>query len=259
MKSFKKLLLLPLIALSTLASCANPGPDSGNSGPQWIDYVNNGSIKLEYDYVNRDFYKDGIGQVSLKTAIDGDTAHFAPDVTTTSRENIKARFFGVDTPESTGKVQPYGRPASNFTKEKLLNADENGTIVVSSAQDGYGLPNPDSTGERYVSLIWIHETKKNAPFDELVLLNLWIVQEGLSWVKNVGDMPQYVDTFYAAEDQAEAFKKNLFSGEDDPSYNYGDYEDVSLLDIKKELEKTLQDPNYVNPYDNMKIRVVGTD
>lgn len=258
MKSFKKLLLLPLIALSTLASCANPGPDSGNSGPQWIDYVHNGSIKLEYDYVNRDFYKDGIGQVSLKTAIDGDTAHFAPDVTTTSRENIKARFFGVDTPESTGKVQPYGRPASNFTKEKLLNADENGTIVVSSAQDGYGLPNPDSTGERYVSLIWIHETKKNAPFDELVLLNLWIVQEGLSWVKNVGDMPQYVDTFYAAEDQAEVFKKNLFSGEDDPSYNYGDYEDVSLLDIKKELEKTLQDPNYVNPYDNMKIRVVGT-
>ena len=70
MKSFKKLLLLPLIALSTLASCSNPGPDSGNSGPQWIDYVHNGSIKLEYDYVNRDFYKDGIGQVSLKTAIE---------------------------------------------------------------------------------------------------------------------------------------------------------------------------------------------
>lgn len=264
MKSFKKLLLLSLLGVMSLAGCNGPtnDPSESTSGSdsqdEWIDYVHNGSIKLEYDYAGRDFYKDGIGQVSLKTAIDGDTAHFSPEIKTTSKENIKARFYGVDTPESTGKVQPYGRPASNFTKSKLLEADENGTIVVSSAQDGYGLPNTDSTGERYVSLIWIHESKKNAPYDELVLLNLWIVQEGLSWVKNVNDMPQYVDTFYAAEDQAEAYKLNLFSGKDDPSYNYGDYVDVSLLDIKIELEKSLQDENYVNPYDNVKVRIVGT-
>lgn len=277
MKTFKKIFFLSVLAVTTLAACDKPvdpsseseepvtsetesveTPSESEDTPTWIDYAHNGSIVLEYDYVGRDFYKDGIGQVSLKTAIDGDTAHFAPNVTTTSRENIKARFFGVDTPESTGKVQPYGRPASYFTKSKLLSADENGTIVVSSAQDGYGLPNPDSTGERYVSLVWIHETKKNAPFNELTLLNLWIVQEGLSWVKNVGDMPQYADIFYAAEQQAEDYKLNLWSGEPDPFHNYGDYEDASLLDIKIELEKTLKDPDYENPYDNQKIRVVGT-
>ena len=276
MKTFNKLFILSVLAVTTLAACSKPKEPTSESeepivsetettpseesseGPTWIDYAHNGSIVLQYDYAGRDFYKDGIGQVTLKTAIDGDTAHFSPLVTTTSRENIKARFFGVDTPESTGKVQPYGRPASNFTKSKLLSADENGTIVVSSAQDGYGLPNPDSTGERYVSLVWIHETKKNAPFNELTLLNLWIVQEGLSWVKNVGDMPQYSDIFYAAEDQAEVFKKNLWSGEPDETFNYGEYQDASLLDIKIELEKTLKDPNYENPYDNQKIRVVGT-
>ena len=252
MKILKKLLLLGALVVAGIstASCAG--------GDNFVDYVHNGSVKLGYDYKNKDFYKDGIGQVDLKTVIDGDTAHFYPHVTTTSREAIKSRYFGVDTPESTGKVQPYGKPASNFNKSKLLSAAENGTIVVSSAQDGYGLPNPDSTGERYVSLIWIHETKKDAPYNELVLLNLWIVQEGYSWVKNVGNMPQYVDTFYAAEEQAKKNKLNLFSGEDDETFNYGGYEDVSLLDVKRDLEKIIADPTYESEFNNRKIRVVGT-
>ena len=234
----------------------------GNSNSQgdasWIDYTTDGSVKLELDYVGKDFYVDGVGQFSLKTAIDGDTAHFTPKVDSTNTGTMKARFFGIDTPESTGKVQEWGKPASNFTKEKLLEADANGTIVVSSAQDGYGAPQPDSTGSRYVSLVWVNLTKKNAPKDELVLLNLWIVQEGLSWVKNVQSMPQYSDTFYAAQRQAEAYKLNMHSGEPDPYFNYGDYEDASLLDIKYELQKSMDDPNHVNEFDGKKIRFQGT-
>ena len=44
----------------------------------------------------------------------------------------KIRFYGIDTPESTGNVEPYGKQASNFTKAKLEEADANGTIVISS-------------------------------------------------------------------------------------------------------------------------------
>ena len=224
----------------------------------WVDYANNGSVKLGLDYVGKDFYKDGVGQFTLKTAIDGDTAHFTPLIDTTNQGTMKARFFGIDTPESTGKVQEWGKPASNFTKEKLLEANANGTIVVSSAQDGYGTPNPDSTGSRYVSLVWINLTKKNAAYNELTLLNLWIVQEGLSWVKNVGSMPQYEDTFFAAQNQAEVYKLCLFSDEPDPYFNYGDYEDASLLDIKKEIAATLADSEHENEYNNKKIRFRGT-
>ena len=266
MKFLKKSLLLLVLGITCLAGCGqtqNPSgsesaPESESTEPVWVDYVHNGEVKLGYDYKNRDFYKDGIGQVELKTSIDGDTAHFKPLVTTTSKENIKARYFGVDTPESTGKVQPWGKGASKFNKEKLESANKNGTIVISSAQDGYGLPNPDSTGERYVSLVWIHESKKDAPYDELVLLNLWIVQEGWSWVKNVNDMPQYVEVFSAAQAQAEEYQLHLFSPDPDPDFNYGEYEDTSLLDIKIELEKSFADPNYENKFDGKKIRVVGT-
>ena len=224
----------------------------------WVDYVNNGSVKLALDYQGKDFYVDGIGQFDLKTPIDGDTAHFTPHVDSLGKGLMKARFYGIDTPESTGKVQEWGKAASNFTKAKLKEANANGTIVVSSAQDTYGVPDPDSTGSRYVSLVWINLTKKNAPMNELVLLNLWIVQEGLSWVKNVQDMPQYSDTFYDAEDQAKDYKLCLHSGKPDPDFNYGDYKTTSLLDVKYELQLSLDNPDHSNEFDNKKIRIQGT-
>ena len=231
-------------------------PQKGDEN--WVDYANNGTVKLELDYVGKDFYVDGIGQFSLRTAIDGDTAHFTPAVDSLNKGTMKARFYGVDTPESTGKVQEYGKDASDYTKAMLKEADENGTIVVSSAQSGYGSPNPDSTGERYVSLVWINLTKKNASKDELVLLNLLLVQEGLSWVKNVQSMPQYSDTFYAAEAQAETYKLKLHSGIPDPRINWGDYEDTSLVDMKNEVALCLADSTRENAYDNAKVRIQGT-
>jgi len=240
MKKFKTIILTVALSmcLGGLTGCkSNKKPYVPTRGDEnWVDYAHDGTVSLALDYKNRDFYKDGIGEVTLKTCIDGDTAHFYPVVKTTSSLAIKSRYYGIDTPESTGRIQPWGKPASDFNKEKLKNAAANGTIVVSSAQDDYGEPIPDSTGSRYVSLIWINETKKNAAFNELYLLNLEIVQEGYSWVKNVQDMPQYADTFYKAEKQAQTYKLNLFSGEDDPTMDHGDFKDTSLLNLKYDTE-----------------------
>jgi len=253
---------------STPVSSSSPGSPvsseptssttSGSSSITEVDYFNNGSVALALDYAGRDFYKDGIGQVNLYTPIDGDTAHFTPLIKTTSSATIKSRFWGIDTPESTGQIQEYGKEASNFTKAQLQEANTNGTIVVSSPFSEYKAPENDSTGTRYVSLIWVNFTTKNAPYTELHLLNLYIVQNGLSWVKNVADMPQYSDTFYAAESQAKALKFNLFSGLPAPLFNYGDYEDISLLDIKREIVAKIKDPTHKNKYDGAKVRVTGT-
>ena len=267
--------LVSILALLTLTGCNNVFPSGGNnqsngegSGasevePQrgdanWVDYVNSNAVRLSLDYKGRDFYKDGIGEVALKTVIDGDTAHFDPVVKTTSSLLIKSRYYGVDTPESTGRIQQWGKPASDFNKAKLKAAAENGTIVVSSAQDDYGPPEYDSTGERFVCLIWINETVKNAAFSDLVLLNLAIVQEGYSWVKNVQDMPDYADTFYAAERQAQKYKLNLFSGKDDGVTDSGEYKDTSLLDLKVATENYLRDPGYQSELNNRRVRVRGT-
>ena len=231
-----------------------------SSEAEWVDYAHNGSVILNLDYKGRDFFTDGVEEVSLYNTIDGDTAHFK---TKSKNEVLKARFFGIDTPESTGKIQAYGHAASEYTSGLLEKAGRNGTIVVSSAQQEYGEPNPDSTGSRYVSLVWINPDKKNADVNELYLLNLMIVQEGLSWVKNVRDMPQYQDAFLAAERQAKAFKLNLHSGEPDPWMPVGDYEYVSLLELKRAYIEEIEahaagQTDFVNRYHNKKIRVQGT-
>lgn len=219
-----------------------------------VDYYLDSKIRLNLDYKNKSFWSDGVEKVTLKTCIDGDTAHFE----TSTGTLLKSRFFGIDTPESTGTVEMWGKEASDFTKEKLKEASENGTIVISSPSSTYGAPTADSTGSRYVSLVWVNLTKKDAPLSELYLLNLWIVQEGLSYVKNVSDMPDYTDIFYAAEAQAKAEKLCLFSSEVPDSWNGGDYETTSLLDIKKEIELSLTDSTHENKYDNKRVKVVGT-
>jgi hypothetical protein len=57
--------------------------------------------------------------------------------------------LGIDTPESTGQIEPWGKPASIYTKSKLQNAKE---IVLES--DEVGTPVFDSTGERYLAWVW---------------------------------------------------------------------------------------------------------
>ena len=243
---------------SVVQSDTTGGEETTTSMDDFVDYSEYEDAKLVQDYVGKDFFSDGIAQVSLNTPIDGDTAHFKMVAEGASRELIKSRFFGIDTPESTGQIQPYGKKASKYTTSMLQEANENGTIVVSSPFDDYRAPVTDSTGGRYVSLVWIHTSKKNAPFKELKLLNLLIVQEGYSWVKNVSDIPRLEPIFYEAEEQAKEYKLNLQSGEPDDGFNYGDYETTSLLDIKREIENHLIDPTYKNKYDGKKCRIVGT-
>lgn len=276
---FKKILALFLLSgIIALPSCGGADntetkPESSTSetesessstseGISTVDYVHDGTVSLGLDYHGKTFANDGIEQVNVRKSgdayigfIDGDTAHFTPK---SGGELIKARFYGIDTPESTGKVQPWGKEASNYTKEKLKEADENGTIVLSSPQETYGIPSPDSTGTRYVSLVWINPTVKNAPIESLYLLNLMIVQDGYSWVKNVDDIPSYRDTFYAAQDQARALGLNLFSGTIPDTFNNGGYEETSIGDLRDEFVECIKDPNHKNAYDNRRVRIYGT-
>ena len=255
---FKVLMLGGLFFASASAISACGG------GSSLHDYVHDGSVKLKLDYKGKNFRKDGIGQVKIEQYIDGDTTHFTCVADPTS-ELIKTRYYGVDTPESTGSIQPWGKAASKFTKSKLEKAAESGTIVISSTfstgDDGgagvYGVPETDSTGSRYLTIIWINETTKNAPVESLVCLNLWIVQEGYSGAKATGKLPAFEDTFFEASNQAEANKLHIWSDDPDPDFNYGGYETTSLYDIKQEIEEQFKDPTHKNKFNNANVRFTG--
>ena len=259
MKLFTSKKLFVAIASLTLglsiAACAPAGGDTQKE--KFIDYAHNGSCTLSLDYQGVDFFTQGVGEFELWMAIDGDTAHFTPKVTKTSNDTVKARFYGIDTPESTGRVQEYGKQASNFTKEKLKNAAEHGTIVLAGVSSAYDVPTTDANG-RHLVCVWINETVKNAPVNTLTNLNLWIMQEGYSSAGSVEKMPEYSDVFTDALFQAKKFKLKMYSGEKDPYFNYGDYIETDICDIMREAYKTMDEPGHVNEYDGAKVRITGT-
>lgn len=249
----KKVGLFKTLALAIVALTGAASLTGCKTGPKWVDYTKD--IKLTLDYTGHNFFEDGIGEVKLLTHIDGDTDHYkciVGDTVTT----LKSRYYGIDTPESTGAIQPWGQEASDYTKSMVTAANEHGTIVVSSPFNYYGKPQTDSTGSRYLSLVWVNTTKEHAPLNELTLLNLSIVQEGWSWAKNLSDIPEYVDTFINAQNQAEKFKKGMWQAEFPPNW-VSEISNISVLDLKREVVGYLNDQSYENQLNGANVKFTG--
>lgn len=112
------------------------------------------------------FIADGIAKMELKSVTDGDTAVFYLNngerdtytVAGKSYEYVTIRFTGIDTPESTSSIDPWGKAASNYCKSLLKNAE--GIIVDAldirtdnDAERNYST-RLDSNGTRWLALVW---------------------------------------------------------------------------------------------------------
>lgn len=171
-------------------------------------------LKLEASFENQRFLTKGIEEVELLRSIDGDTAHFLDK----DKETVKIRFLGVNTPESTGKIAPWGKQASIFTKNKLNNAY---SIVVEAEKVGV-TPEADTTGDRYLGYVWYKATKD----DEYRLLNLEIIENCFSFFTGDAESLKYGEPMREAYVEKSAMKLRVF-GEEDPNYDY----DTSINEI----------------------------
>lgn len=210
-------LVLSLVAtcLAFLAVCKKPD-DGGNK--QAIDYVSQLSFDLDSNTKKQ--------KVTVKTYIDGDTTHFNVPETVSSTLVLKARYLAINTPESTGKIEEYGKAASNFTREKLTNAKE---IYVESDDDKWNL---DSTGARHLVWVW-YNTQDNETFRNL---NLEILQNGLAIASNT-EASRYGEICIKALNQAKELKYNVFSGQPDPDFFYGKAIRCTIKDLRLDIEK----------------------
>ena len=205
MKTKKIFLLLVLVGLFlTLVSC----------GSKTTDFA--GNLKLTTSYENKEFLKDGIGEVKLFSTVDGDTAWFL-----SGGVEIKIRFVSVDTPESTGQIEPWGKAASNFTGNILTKAKK----IVLQAHDGI-TATLDSTSTRYLAFVWYSLEDGS----ELRNLNLELVQEGYSKSK-VTEGSLYQDEFNAAATQALDLKLHVFSNDKDPNYDDSNGLETDIKDV----------------------------
>lgn len=240
LKMFIAVLCAVVIALPVVlvSACDKEGGGSGGNGH--VDYVSD--LRLDFST------KTKKQEVTVKTFIDGDTTHFNPvtkDAVTGYNPAdfagtdgyIKARYLAINTPESTGQVEPWGKKASKFTRSKLENVD---SIVVESDVDYWDI---DSTGERY--LLWVWYKPKGA--SEYRNLNVEILQAGLAFASRTSE-GIYGEVATKALNQAMAEKLFLYSGEKDPDFYDGDIQVVSLKDLRC----------FPDEYDGVSVRARGT-
>lgn len=157
-------------------------------------------VEMDFDYEGKTLAEDGVEKVRLARCVDGDTAHFyLQDGTYT-----KIRFLGINTPESTMNHDPWGKAASNFTKDILQNAREIVLELEGNTEDVYG---------RTLAFVWVDGE----------LLNLKLVLKAYSNAK-ISSTSKYYDAFIETDYQVSLTGRRVW-GELDPDYDYekGDF------------------------------------
>lgn len=224
------LFLVFCLTLGVFAGCTPAVQPTDPTAPELeiIDYAV--SVKLDMDSSTLK------QEVTVKSYVDGDTVHFNVPESVIPGGVLKARFLAINTPESTGKIEEYGKAASAFTKEKLKNAE---SIIIESDN---GTWNADSTGGRYLVWVWY----RNPGETEYRNLNLEILQNGLAIASNSGGNI-YGSQALAAIAQAKAQKLNVHSGQPDPDFYYGEAVELDLKELRTNVEQ----------YNNMKVAFNG--
>lgn len=202
-------------------ACTVCGAEDPSAKPEFVDYAS----QVKFDPKSGRKY----AEVKVKSFIDGDTTHFIPTDGTVigDMDYIKARYLAINTPESTGVIEPWGKKASNYTRTQLEKAV---SIIIESDTDEWNL---DSTGGRYLLWVWY----KTAEDTEYRNLNLEILGQGLAFGSNVSSNV-YGDVALKALNQAKNLKLYVFDKTvKDPDYYYGDVVEISLKELKANCEK----------------------
>ena len=212
------LLLLLCVALGCFASCemifgSPEQPPEDNK--TLVDYVANTKLDMSSDTNKL--------EVTLKSHVDGDTSHFHVPTSIDATGVMKARYLAVNTPESTGKIEVWGKKASAFTKEKLTTAH---SIIVESDDNSW---NYDGNG-RFLVWVW-YQPEEGAEYRNL---NLELLQNGLAVGSKSADS-RYGEAAVAAIAQASANKLYVFSDDIDPEFPYGEAQSITLKELRTNI------------------------
>jgi len=141
--------------------------------------------------------------------VDGDTAVFR--LKDGTRE--KVRFIGVDTPESTTKIEPYGKAASAYTAKKLKVGSKVYLEKDVEPRDRYG---------RLLAYVWL--AKPSAITQSEVrakLFNAKLVIDGYAQQMTIPPNVKYANYFGTFADEARFANKGLWAAGGDSGSDSG--------------------------------------
>ena len=136
--------------------------------------------------------------VTLNQCVDGDTAWF-----NVNDEKIKTRFLAIDTPESTNKIEAYGKEASEFTCSLLKKAK---TIEIEYD------PNSEKLDKYQRHLVWV--------FVDDHLLQEEIIENGLGEVAYLYDNYKYTSILEQVEEIAKQNQVGMWSTEEKDNFYF---------------------------------------
>ena len=126
-KAFLKivcLIVLSCMLISVFTGCdtaGNDGTTPSGTQPGQNNQPTEGKIE-EKDYaasVKLDMNSDSLkAEATVSSYVDGDTTWFNVDKSVMGTAEVKTRYIAINTPESTGTIEEWGKAASNFTREK---------------------------------------------------------------------------------------------------------------------------------------------
>lgn len=174
-------IFLALFARETLQEKSKANNSSGNTNITDI-FTNTSQIELEEAYVTN--------------VVDGDTIWAL-----INGNEEKIRFIGIDCPEYTKEIEAYGKEATEFTTEKLLNK----TIYLQK-----DITNTDNY-DRLLRYVWT-EKIDGITYENIqnYLFNYTLVYEGLAnsnYYKPNITLQSYLED---AEDYAKENKKGMW-------------------------------------------------
>ena len=224
MKKLLTTLCTILCAFGLFAGIVSPALGETNAdvvtaAAETVDYAGQATLDLNADSQTM--------EVTVKSNgyIDGDTTHFnAPGFNT--QNTFKARYAAVNTPESTGKLEEWGKKAARYTRTALESAT---SIILESETSEW---EADSTGDRYMAWVWY----KPANSDVYRNLNLELLQEGLALGSKAGTS-RYGELCTLAIAQAVELKLHVHSNEKDPEFFYGESIEIDLRELRLNIEE----------------------
>ena len=217
MKNHLRLLTLGLVCMLLCAWFPCAQAEQTEEAIPFIDYVSQLDFNRGSETVK--------AEVTVKTYVDGDTVHFHVDEQVCESGVLKARFLAINTPECTGKIEEYGKKAAAFTRENLSAAE---SIWIESDDGKWNL---DSTGTRHLVWVWYRLPGETAYRN----LNLEILQNGLA-IANSTQQNRYGTICMSALNQARSAKLNVYSGQKDPDFYYGDAVELTLKELRTNLD-----------------------
>ena len=211
------LLLVGVLLCGASVSCGGGKETEDEGGAVHTDYAASVTLDMSSETVKQ--------TVTVKTYVDGDTTHFFVPESVIPGGVLKARYLAVNTPESTGKIEEWGKTAAAYTREKLESAAE---ILIESDDGKWNL---DSTGGRYLVWVWY----KPDAGSEYRNLNIELLQEGLAIASNSANN-RYGETCMAAIAQGKAEKLHIHSGQKDPGFPYGEAQELTLKELRTNVK-----------------------